>query len=1533
MKPFKNLTKQLLLFLMILGSTSLTMMLSAQTTAPPKTSLGSEFKFVFLQNRILSENNAEELMNDQHTEMSLWVYVANQEQVGVAVRFYANEESGTVSFDHSTITPPSGSIDYWEVWLDAGKTEAVEVKVSDYSDIRNAQMMYNRIHQKKMITVSTTATITEGTTTRNALLSVYAESRQSKSRDAALILPVQSLGSEYITITANRIFSEDEYPVDVQVKSNDVGNNAGPSEIAILAVEGDIYVTVTVPEHIRDLEDGIIRPKFYSAMDQTQTAYEKDKLNFYLREGEAVQLQSDFYDLTGLHIIATEWVGGAAGKELLTEVTEEPRKCAVFSGNMAAQVVYEKWESGNAYDHVYEQMYPVETWGCEYIAVNTVNDHFDANNDLLDQTVTGEKMDVYKIVAADDNTEINFLQLGTSGTSLGSNINLDRGEYLIVTQVENNGTPEVRVVNSSWEDVLDVNGNVVLKNNVHFGTIGPEEHFMVRANRAITVAQFTVSNQVVRQAGLSYYKNQDPSMVLLSPTDQTLEKLSFVSMPYDEGNSVCTSKDRQRDYVIVIAEDNHSHIELDGTAVTGWKNVLLASTGVTWKYAIVDVTNSLITHNVPTYHTLKYNSSATTPGGFISYAYGMNCRETYFYAAGINAEIRGLGPDRKTKCLELDDPNAVLDATYLNSLNLLTADGGTSYEWSLREAPLDHGFDDIDDILVDNEVQNPTFKSTAKFIKVGTYSFDCLIQKEETCDLIYTVNIVVPSCCNERKESETYTEPDRFIEKETSWEDRIFIEDDAVITLLPGAVLTINNSDVVFGQCAKIVVKPGAVIRANNSVFRACSPDAPWQGIFFESDPEITANNSSLFNECTFKHAVSAVNIENGESIGIHNNLFLNNYTAVNIEGQPETGDYSVYTKQISGNKFIVDNNVFNSRVSCAIDNGESIETLEHYGIKASNVEFSESITHNEFNNTMSGAENRVFVGILLNTASAKISQNSFTEMYHGIQVDDSKSNIIGNTFELTDMGEDKAQIDIRNSIIDTDIRSNEFTCWGDAMTERAIYLSDCKNVSVVDNEVTGFFIGILSVDGWNTLISKNKILDAVKFGIYADGIWGETGDEKMVISCNEVHMDMNRLDEASVGVSCENLKAGAKIISNCIFDCMVSIHISRQTFQLNVPSPIVANNFLYNYDWAGIYYYNVVSYSTGNKRAVRDNTYYSNSDAYDIASNRSETFNVEKSFGLFTVTTNIQIKNTANDDPRFSRASCGAQIFRSGIPTEIETGPVDMGVDYSVEYYKCDDNYSTTLAAFTNENWFAQITALSGTELEGMPFGEGEYSAMLQEAARHDMVTEANRIYEASQGSDLSELAKVRLSFRYHLALRNFDKASEVLVEALRNPELERWARLSTIRLTYVKSGLNRNAISKADIATLKELAQTLDYVGSGATALLNTLSFNARLKYISTADVEQPETLGRMSTVSNRIEVYPNPSKTMIDIQFSFESSEIAEMTIVDIYGKEVDWMKPSYISGTLNLDISQWESGFYFVNVTLENGELHSQKFVKI
>lgn len=78
--------------------------------------------------------------------------------------------------------------------------------------------------------------------------------------------------------------------------------------------------------------------------------------------------------------------------------------------------------------------------------------------------------------------------------------------------------------------------------------------------------------------------------------------------------------------------------------------------------------------------------------------------------------------------------------------------------------------------------------------------------------------------------------------------------------------------------------------------------------------------------------------------------------------------------------------------------------------------------------------------------------------------------------------------------------------------------------------------------------------------------------------------------------------------------------------------------------------------------------------------------------------------------------------------------------------------------------------------------------------------------------------------------------------------------------------------------------------------------------------------------------LNLYPNPTKDMLVIDFRMPSDYQPYLQIVDIVGRVMAMKNlPSKQSGTTEFDCSMLKSGFYFVKLTSENGVL-VRKFIK-
>jgi len=202
-------------------------------------------------------------------------------------------------------------------------------------------------------------------------VSVYALNKRQFSADAAVILPTKVLGNEYY-VMAHR---QDDI---------DATTAARGSELLIVAVEDNTTIEVT-PSVVTDsgLPAGV-----------TETVN--------LSQGEVYFLQSEFSDLTGTKV----------------EVIDNGSVCgnvAVFGGNIFTNVA----ESGvcqdlGNHDHLYEQMFPVSTWGKEFVWVP------------YETRVGGDWM---KVTASEDGTVVQV-------SGLGANISLDAGETRQIKALE-----------------------------------------------------------------------------------------------------------------------------------------------------------------------------------------------------------------------------------------------------------------------------------------------------------------------------------------------------------------------------------------------------------------------------------------------------------------------------------------------------------------------------------------------------------------------------------------------------------------------------------------------------------------------------------------------------------------------------------------------------------------------------------------------------------------------------------------------------------------------------------------------------------------------------------------------------------------------------------------------------------------------------------------------------------------------------------------------------------------------------------------
>jgi PKD repeat protein len=267
-------------------------------------------------------------------------------------------------------------------------------------------------------------------------LNVYALNWCENSADVAVIYPKETLGNEYFAMCYTPHIQTD-------ILGNELYNGSGKnSEFLIVATENNTTVNIT-PTKITDKLQPANVP--FSIILSKGELYQVQSMNHLNLQGQG--------DLTGSYI-------------------KSDKNIAVFSGALATSVPADP--NVDSWDHLYEQMPPLPSWGRKFVTVPLV----------------GRSEDRYRVMASQNNTSVRI-----SGKST---VVLNRGAF--------------------YEFVLKAN-----------------EPSLVESDKPVLLAQYMVSNSVDRPPGLTIWDwDGDPFMVIVNPVEQTREFATFVV--YDSQN-------------------------------------------------------------------------------------------------------------------------------------------------------------------------------------------------------------------------------------------------------------------------------------------------------------------------------------------------------------------------------------------------------------------------------------------------------------------------------------------------------------------------------------------------------------------------------------------------------------------------------------------------------------------------------------------------------------------------------------------------------------------------------------------------------------------------------------------------------------------------------------------------------------------------------------------------------------------------------------------------------------------------------------
>jgi gliding motility-associated-like protein len=318
---------------------------------------------------------------------------------------------------------------------------------------------------------------------------VYAHIFKAARSAATLVLPVKVLGREYFVAS----YTQNRNP----------GNNPGPaySEFTIVAVEDNTIIQITPKARDRD------------GIHTAGITFQKT-----LQKGDIYQYQSET-DLSGTHILSI-----ADGEGICKPI-------AVFSGSSWVGFCSETVSSTNGGDNLYQQLYPITSWGKEFITAPLIHKPYD----------------IFRVYFSKDNTllTINGLETGP----------FNKGTFKEFTSTAGNS---------------------------------------IKASEPISVVQYQISQGCDPENGnlngAPAPHPGDPEMTVLNPVEQTLSKITVYSARRNQTNP--PTNITQHYINIIIKDEFKASFTINGLAPEG-RFTTIDNTG--YSYLQEDVTQRSLT--------------------------------------------------------------------------------------------------------------------------------------------------------------------------------------------------------------------------------------------------------------------------------------------------------------------------------------------------------------------------------------------------------------------------------------------------------------------------------------------------------------------------------------------------------------------------------------------------------------------------------------------------------------------------------------------------------------------------------------------------------------------------------------------------------------------------------------------------------------------------------------------------------------------------------------------------------------------------
>ena len=764
------------------------------------------------------------------------------------------------------------------------------------------------------------------------------------------------------------------------------------------------------------------------------------------------------------------------------------------------------------------------------------------------------------------------------------------------------------------------------------------------------------------------------------------------------------------------------------------------------------------------------------------------------------------------------------------------------------------------------------------------------------------------------------------------------------VHVINGALLDLTNVDIAFAEGTGIIFHDSSAIRCNNSVLRPCDDTQTWKGLRFED----TAGGH--INESLIKHAWVGADVFSANSVRISNTEFLNNAVGIRIDNAQQG---MLYSEAITGNTFL-----FNEIHPTYMDT-MGVTNASAFGIKLYNAVMDGIVSQNDFVNSVASSQvSRDYYGVYMNSSSAIVSENTFTNMFRAIDVTGESGAM---SFENNDIEYTQSTYLAIYAVRISDVTTSPLILQGNELTystttsgnQTGFYIEDVNGAIVRGNSISGFSTAMFMASCANGSIAKNDIDDARSYGLNLSNTnnttveYNELNDigyigVQMVNCVNGIRVRKNTITMNtfttcagtvfSVGNGGSYNAATCVIADNCISETLIGSYFTAAANGLALPT--IRNNFYYNYTGWGVYNIrfggDLGSCAQYPAQAGR-NSFVSNylppfGGALDVASFNSNITvtgnspNLLVSFPTVVVNTNCNTTSNANCGRQIGNGEIGGRL--DGPLTQFEIFREFIEENYPLELH--NDNYRLT------SGWMNALTNLSNYDRYHL------LKSMLDILADNETPTEMQNFFNQASSNNLLVGNKASWLEYYYLLHEEMPYQARAILNTISPVHLdeEEWVEVEIVKVDLMISGERATALDQGIIDRLKAIDDREGKWAPVARDLVQASRGDHDYKFGNQEGVNLgTEDLNGVQLDEDFVDVFPNPADDEITIRF-FTDSELDDtrLRIYDAIGRLHAEHKVLFNNGQTTLDVSKYASGTYIISIQEGKEVLQHTKFVK-